>query len=316
MRKFIIKAYKYIYERTISRLYINTNHEINKTVFLVSLGRSGSTLVAELMNYNNRFRIIFEPFKPDKVKAFKDFQYPTYIDPQEKCSDVFNKFKKIFEGNIRNAWTDSQNKKFICKYRLIKDIYTNMMLGYISQNFAAMPIIILLRNPYPLIESWKRVNWGVHNIKERILQQENVIKTVLPANALERLKSSNDYFSVNMHIWCISYYISFQQLKSSRYCCLYYENFLTAPEKEIDKLFNFLELKFNGNIEKLMQKESAMTRSDSPLHKGENVLLSWKKHYTDTDIVNGNNILKFYGLDYLYDFDNSFLPANDKINLQ
>ena len=138
-------------------------------------------------------------------------------------------------------------------------------------------------------------------------------KTVLPANALELLKSSSDYFSVNMHIWCISYYISFHQLKECRYCCVYYENFLTEPEKEISKLFNFLQLEFNGNVRKLMRKESAMTRSDSPLRKGENILLSWKKHYTDADIANGNNILKFYGLDNLYDFSNSFLPGNDNL---
>jgi hypothetical protein len=268
-------------------------------------------LIAELINYSNRFRIIFEPLKADKIKDFKDFQYPTYIDPYEENSDVFAKFKKVFEGDIRNIWIDSQNKKFLCKYRLIKEIYANMMLGYISRKFPEMPIILLLRNPYPVIESWKRANWGVRSIKERILQQENILKTILPAGALESLKSGNDHFSVNMHIWCISYYISFNHLKGRRFYCAYYENFLTKPEKEMNKLFNFLELTFNGNIKKLLRKESAMTRSDSPLRKGENILLSWKKHYTDADIITGNNILKFYGLYNLYDFEKSFLPAND-----
>ena len=310
MIKLITKVYRHIYKNTISRIYINTNKDINKTFFLVSLGRSGSTLVAELINYNNRFRIIFEPFKPDRIKAFKDFHYPTFVNPYDDSSDIYNKFKKVFQGNIRTAWTDSQNKKFICTYKLIKDIYTNMMLGYISRNFPEMPIIVLVRNPYPVIESWKRVKWGVHNIKERILQQENIIKTALPNGALELLKSSNDHFKINMHIWCISYYISFDQLRNRKYYCLFYENFLTEPEKEIHKLFNFLELRFNGNIKKLIRKESAMTRSDSPLRNGENILLSWRKHYTDVDIQTGNEILKFYGLDYLYDFHNSFLPAN------
>ncbi|MEP6683356.1 MAG: sulfotransferase [Parafilimonas sp.] len=309
MIKFIKKAYRHIYKKTISRIYFNTNKDINKTVFLASLGRSGSTLVAELINYNNRFRIIFEPFKPGKLKDFKNIHYPTYIIPNEDSSAIYNKFKKVFEGNIRNAWTDSQNKKLICTYKLIKDIYANMMLGYISQNFPEMSIIVLLRNPYPVIESWKRVNWGVHNIKERILQQENTIKTSLPEGALELLKSSNDHFTINMHIWCITYYISFHQLRNRKYYCLFYENFLTDPEKEIHKLFNFLKLKFNGNIKKLMRKESAMTRSDSPLRNGENILLSWKKHYSDADLATGNDILKFYGLDNLYDFENTFLPS-------
>lgn len=312
MKSFLIKAYKYVYRKTIARLYINTNHEVEKTVFLASLGRSGSTLITELINYNNRFRIIFEPIKAEKVKAFQNFTYPTYIDPEEKSIDLYNKFKEIFEGRIRNPWTDSQNRKAICNYRLIKEIFTNMMMGYISYNFPSMPIIILLRNPYPVIESWKRAKWGAHNIKERILKQENILKNALPEGALELLKLSNDYFSVTMHIWCISYYISFDQLKGRKYYCAYYENFLTEPENEINKLFSFLDLRFDGDIKKLLNKRSATTRSDSPLHSGEDILLSWKKHYSDDDIAVGNNILKFYGLGGLYDFEKSFLPAGKK----
>jgi len=53
-----------------------------------------------------------------------------------------------------------------------------------------------------------------------------------------------------------------------------------------------------------------MTRHDSPLKSGENILISWKKKYTEQDIARGNSIIHKYGLSGLYDFTDTFMPAD------
>ena len=45
----------------------------NKTIFIAGIGRSGTTWVAETINYFNEFRILFEPFFPAKTKQLKDY---------------------------------------------------------------------------------------------------------------------------------------------------------------------------------------------------------------------------------------------------
>ncbi|CAN5543306.1 hypothetical protein BH10BAC2_BH10BAC2_37650 [soil metagenome] len=307
---FIKRSYGYVYRRTLSRLYINTNSDLNNTVLLASMGRGGSTLVSEILNYDNRFRIVFEPMKLDQVIEFKDFAYPTYLAPSYKDENTYAVFKKAFEGKIRTNWTDSQNKKFICKYRLVKEIRANFMLGWINNNFPEVPLIILLRNPYALAESWSRANWPVLEFKKQILEQQKKLQEVLPAGVLSAFNACENVRDLTIHIWCMSYYLPLKQLGIKNYCLLYYENFIKEPESEIRKLFSFLKLEFKGNATALIGKESSMTRQDSPLKKGENILVSWKKKYTDEDIVRGNSIIQQYGLFDLYDFTDTFMPSD------
>lgn len=310
---FIKQVYGYIYRRTISRIYVNTNFSTKNTVLLASMGRGGSTLVSEIINYNNRFRVIFEPMKPDKVKRFKHFIEPTYIAPDDKNLDVYNIFKRTLEGDVRTYWTDSQNKKFVCKYRLIKEIRANFMLGWISKNFPEIPLLILVRNPYALAESWSRLNWKADEFRQRILNQAEKLRDVLPSNVLEDFRACEDIRDIIIHIWCMNYYLPFKQLDKKNFCFLYYENFLLAPEKEIQKLFEFLGLTFDGNIDALLKKESSMISKDSPLKRGENILTSWRSKYSDIDIARGNAIIGAYELSDLYDFENTFLPKYDGI---
>ena len=40
---------------------------INNTIIIAGVGRSGTTLLAETINYDNQFRLMFEPFHKYKV---------------------------------------------------------------------------------------------------------------------------------------------------------------------------------------------------------------------------------------------------------
>ena len=63
-----------------SKYYYDTKI-INNTIIIAGVGRSGTTLLAETINYDNQFRLMFEPFHKYKVKTLSEMNYRLYISP-------------------------------------------------------------------------------------------------------------------------------------------------------------------------------------------------------------------------------------------
>ena len=58
--------------------------DFSKTIWLVGDGRSGTTWIANLLNADNSYREMFEPFHPQKVPQAKQFEENMYIAPKTK----------------------------------------------------------------------------------------------------------------------------------------------------------------------------------------------------------------------------------------
>lgn len=286
-----------------SRLYINLNREYENSVLLSSLGRSGSTLVSDIINFNNDYRVVFEPFKHDIVKPARPFVYPTFIPPDIKNYGHSKAVDLILKGNIRGAWVDKDNRKVVASKRLIKDIRTNLMLGWISNNYPELPIILLVRNPFATIESWMRAKWPHEIPKKRILEQADLLSPFLPQGVLEIYATSDAPLANHLFNWCINYYIPLMNARKNHIHVTVYENYITNPENEIKKLFNYLNTPFNDKVLNVCHQLSRTTRSDSPLKSGNNILTAWRKKFTETEMSEGIKILSMFGFDALYDYD-------------
>lgn len=286
-----------------SRLYINLNSDYKNSVLLSSLGRSGSTLVSDIINFNNDYRVIFEPFKHDIVKLARPFVYPTFIPPDIKNYGHSKAIDSILKGNIRGVWVDKDNRKVVASKRLIKDIRTNLMLGWISNNYPELPIILLVRNPFATIESWMRAKWPNDIPKKRILEQADVLSPILPQSVLEAYTVADTPLENHLFNWSINYYIPLMTARKNNIHVTVYENYITNPENEIKKLFNYLNTPFNDKVLNVCHQLSRTTRSDSPLKSGDNVLTAWRKKFTETEMNEGIKILSMFGFDTLYDYD-------------
>ena len=106
-----------------SHIYLDFYHNYKDSTFLASTARSGSTWIAELINYNNEYRYMFEPFHSKKVPILKGFEYIQYLRPENKDQGFIKPAKKILSGRINNDWTDYYNKK---------SIYKGIILGVIA----------------------------------------------------------------------------------------------------------------------------------------------------------------------------------------
>ncbi len=295
--------------RLINTVRIDTDTDYRNSILLSSLGRSGSTLVSNIINYKNDYRIIFEPFKYDRVKIAAQFIDPTYVVPSNTSEAISIPMKKILTGRVRNWWTDKPNQKIITTKRLIKDIYTNLMLGWIKKHYPEIPIILLVRNPFATIESWMRSEWGYVSHKKRTFEQRDLLEPLFPANIFYNYEIATSPLVNHFYNWCINYYLPLKTFCNNEVFVTYYENYLENPSNEVKNLFSYLNKPFNEKALNKLKELSFTTRKDSPLRKGENMLLAWRKKYSEEEMSACMEVLSQFGLDTLYDYYGSGLPS-------
>ena len=148
----MLSCTKYYYDRK----------NINNTIIVAGVGRSGTTLLAQAINYDNEFRFMFEPFNKYKVKTLREMNYRLYIPHLNNDRKVKEKYYKILSGNLRNSWVDQYNKKLFCNKRIIKEIRINQSLKWIKLNFPEIPIIYIVRHPCAVTLSKLRLDWDDH----------------------------------------------------------------------------------------------------------------------------------------------------------
>ncbi len=145
-------------ERFKSKLNKKTSYP---TVLISSMGRSGSTWLAELLSYSDKFKIIFEPFFPARVNEAVPFGYYKYLNNECESPLLIDSACSIFNGQVNNNWVnslnDSRNKS---SNILVKSIRSSLMLDWISCHFPDVKIILLVRDPFEVAQSWISLGWG------------------------------------------------------------------------------------------------------------------------------------------------------------
>ena len=70
----------------------------SSTMFLAGMGRSGTTWARNIINYDDSYRVMFEPFLPAQVSEARHFRYIQYLNPQERDPLLVTAAQKILAG--------------------------------------------------------------------------------------------------------------------------------------------------------------------------------------------------------------------------
>jgi len=291
------------------QIYFENNKSYKNTVLLCGSGRSGTTWLANIINNDNSFRYMFEPFHPELVSIVKRFNSRQYLRDSNINEEYFGPASKIFSGMIRNFWIDRYNKKLFPKKRLIKDIRINLLLKWIKTNFPEIPIVFMMRHPFSVACSRIRLGWEDHlndlfiqkNLNEDFLYKYNDI-----------IYKNMDKFERQILMWCIENYIPLNSLKSDELYIIFYENLFINPVKEVQSLFDYLNLPISDSLFDKIQNPSSMTKKSSPLITGQDPLLYWKNILSHEQIFNALKIMDKFRLNKIY--GNEALPYHGGIN--
>jgi len=293
--------------------YFNIDlHDLSRTIFLVGSARSGTTWLQEIINFDNKYRIMFEPFHPKKVELIHDWKYFQYLRIDEKNPKYILPMKAILSGNVHNRWVDKYNKKLLSQYRLIKSIHSHLFLYWMKQNFPGVPIIFLLRHPCAVANSrmYLTKEWFKPNINV-YLQQNQLIEDYL-FKFKEKIKAATSDFEKYIFKWCIENYVPIRQFKDNEVLITFYENLCLHPQVELKRIFSFIGRSYNGNLE-IFDKPSKMSMRSSAINSRTDLMSSWRINIDQDQVQKAVEILEHFGLDQIYNEDDLPLLHGDKI---
>ena len=270
---------------------------INNTIIIAGVGRSGTTLLAETINYDNQFRLMFEPFHKYKVKTLSEMNYRLYISPFNNNEKLKEKYFKILSGDIRNKWVDQYNKKYFCVKRIIKEIRINQSLKWIKINFPEIPIVYIVRHPCAVTLSKLRLKWDNH--LNEYMSQEDLLNDHLKPY-IDIINSAETSYEKHFMMWCIENSIVLNSFKKEEIFIIFYEYLITDPVKSIKKLYKHLNLNFNNKIIDTLSKPSLQANPQSAISRAKNIINDWTNYVDDKQKQYTKNILNEYNLDQLY----------------
>ncbi|MHA1400478.1 MAG: sulfotransferase domain-containing protein [Candidatus Heimdallarchaeaceae archaeon] len=293
-----------------SRFYFNLDKNYDNAIFLAGTGRSGTTWISNIINYDNSFRYLFEPFHSYRVGICKDFKYRQYLRPENNDVKYLEPATKILSGNIRDKWIDRFNKKFLCRQRLVKDIRANLMLKWIKTHFPEIKIVFLMRHPGAVANSRLKLNWKSN--LDTFLSQPELFEDFLNPFKREILNAKTE-FEKSIFLWCIENYVPLKQFSKGEIHVSFYEKFAVSPEEEIVKLFEFLGRRYDQSIYKVLKKPSPEVRKESALISGGSMIDKWRESITKEQLDKMIDILSLFELDSIYSYDS--MPNVDKVKL-
>jgi hypothetical protein len=263
-----------------------------KTVFLAGTGRSGTTWLSDLVDHDASYRRIFEPFHPGKVRPFRDFRSKQYLRPGDRREEFLGPARKILTGRLRNLWTD-RGGPLLARRRLVKDVRTNLLLGWLAESFPGMPMVLLMRHPCAVVASRLALGWR-DNLDETMGQGDLIEDHLAPFEG--RIRAATDPFERHLLLWCIDNYVPLRQLRAGAIHVCFYENLLLDPEPNLRRLFSFVGRDFDAAVLDKLGRPSATSRrgQDAPAVDG------WMGRVDQERMALTGEVLGLFGLDRIY----------------
>jgi hypothetical protein len=284
-----------------SQFHFDDNTDYRNTVLLAGSGRGGTTWIAEIINHDNEYRFIFEPFAAGKVPLARGFRNRQYLRPDAEAPEFFTPARQLLSGAFRNSWTDFYNRRVRSTRRLVKDIRINLFLKWIKTRFPEIPIVLLLRHPCAVVSSRMSLEWD-DDLNDFLDQPDLMRDWLEPHRAL--LAGATESFDRHMLRWCVENSIPLKQFGKDEVHVAYYEQFCEQPAAAVGELFAFLHKPVDGSVFEQLNKPSSQTRKrKSAIMFGERPVASWRKHINADQIARAQELLQTFGLDRVYRAD-------------
>lgn len=275
--------------RVSAAFHFDLNADYRNSILITSSGRSGSTWLAEIVNYRNEYRMIFEPFRRDRSPAAKKIRYGLYLDPATPVASEADAIDAILRGRVRTPYSEQRNKR-VARRRIVKDIRTTNLMPWIRANFPALPIVYVVRHPLAVAHSWTRLGWPDYTeeftaqqpLMERLAQFRPVIdETIETGSAFER------------HVlrWCLENHIPLHDLTNDVHL-VFYEDLVSNARAELPRLFEYLGKDFEPDVLERASEPSATTFAT----ESSAVQMEY-------DTARAMEIVAAFGLDRIYGVD-------------
>jgi hypothetical protein len=282
-----------------SRLYINPDSDLRKSIVVAGTARSGTTWLGDLIASRIPCRILFEPFNPELVSDYRRFHYFQYMRPGTENPEFFAFAQKVFTGKIRNRWIDRQNERIFSQIRLVKEIRANLALKWLHDNFPEVPIIFIMRHPCAVVLSRMELGWATDRDIEPLISQSKLVEDYL-GPYLDLIRRAGNAEEKHAVVWSVSNLVPLKQFSSDELKVVYYENLCLHPEGELPGIFESIGYEFSSPFVDTINQPSQTTRAGSAVVVGTDKIGNWKQKLSRSQIDNILQVVQAFGLGHLY----------------
>ena len=280
------------------------------TIFLAGSGRSGTTWLSNVLNYDRTFRYLFEPFHPGEVSIVRHFADRQYVDPENRDPKLVHPIRRIVSGRINNRWVNKFNQRAFAQRRLIKAIRANMMIGWLKKLNPDVPFLYLIRNPFDVVRSQLACGWKLN--PNTLISQSDLNRKYL-LHLQTELSSLQTPFENLFGFWAIENHIALDQIaRTSGIRLVFHEKLTNNPEPELRKIFQLIDRPFCQTVFNYLSMPSKTTRLNSCIRSERN--RNKQDELSQQQIARGNEILRWFGLEDLFDNDGSLKTQNYLVN--
>lgn len=280
--------------------FVDSNRDPKRTLLVTSAGRGGSTWLAELLNYRNDFRYMFEPFYAGEVPAAAAFANWQYLRPDENSPQHLRYATEVLTGQLRHDRVDMYNRRLFCSRRLVKEVRANLMIGWLAKNFPGMKIIYLLRHPLATVRS-RLAHTPAMDLQAEFLSQDKLVQDHLVPH-LDSIARARTDFEKHVIAWCIEYLVAERQVATFEHCTVYYESLSADPDRELQRLMEYANIPSDRErLARVVRRPSATALDRAgAIAKGADLVDTWRSAFTTDQVRWALETIDAFGLSYLY----------------
>jgi sulfotransferase family protein len=285
------------------RYFIDHDPDYRKTTFVTGMGRSGTTWLAELLNFRNGYRFIFEPFDPHRVALAASFLDHQYLRPDDDRRIYLAPATAIVTGYIREHFVDQHNRKLICGRRIVKEVRGNLILRWLYRHFSGMPLVLIVRHPLAVAASRLATDEDV-DLQAAFLDQPQLVEDHLQP-FINTMRSCGSPFERHIAAWCIENGVPLAQFAPGELCVVSYERLCVEPEETLREVFAHVGRPFDRRVLDGMSRPSRTALAPDQLTQdwkagGGRVVAAWRDRLSPAQIQRGLEIIEAFAMSGLY----------------
>lgn len=303
LRKLIDRSYA----RALNLFLQDTNRDYSKTVLVAGSGRSGTTWLAELININNDFRLIFEPFNDVRIESIRLYRRRQFLDHEQANDEFFPLAQQILSGQFRHPWADMFNRRARVDRRIVKVIRVSLFLKWLKVRFPELKIVFVIRHPFAVAKSKQDLGFG-SNLEDIFDQPELLAKHPVHYSRDELEKES--FFLQHVFLWCVENFAVLSELDGGDLYPVFYEELSNSPKETMEGIWRYagVEPPTGDSLNFDRQSKSAKTGFGSTSNKSD----SLSKNETQKAL----QMIRNFGLGHLYDESPSNLVRSEQMFLE
>ena len=278
-------------------------------IWIAGDGRSGTTWLANLINYQGRLRFLFEPFHPQNEPRMAPFGAFPYLRPGAAAPQFEAYTRSVFSREFQSPWSARFAEGSVFDGVLVKCIFSNLFLGWADRILPDVRKILLLRHPCAVAASKVSLSsqgWGWETQGARFPDRAGLREDyLLPHESLIR-QVQEDPFQHYVLCWAILNKVPLQQLRKDRLHVVFYERLCTEPERELRSLFVFLG---RPDPDKAWKEEALQFQYAAPSQTSsqgradismEERVAGWTRQISPQAVARSMEILEAFGLGHIY----------------